>query len=112
MISYCVNYIKKCTICNMKNKGLFIPQPTNQILCESPKELYVIDLIAIPIELLNNNTEPIYLLSIIDHFSKFANNYILPNKEHKTVISKINNFIVKNGIPDKILTDNGKLFFQ
>ena len=38
--------------------------------------------------------------------------YILDNKTGKSVLSKIKDFIVKNGCPDKILTDNGGEFIN
>ena len=50
------------------------------------------------------------MLSIIDHFSKYAYNYIIKKKDQKTVLEKIKDFIKKNGLPKKILTDNGKEF--
>ncbi len=55
-----------------KNKISWIPPHTKQIICNKPKELYVIDITDIPKEIVNNsNNKEKYLLSIIDHFSKF-----------------------------------------
>ena len=45
---------------------------------------------------------------MIDHFSKFAGNYVLTNKEADTDLNKIKNFISLYGTPEKILTDNGQ----
>jgi hypothetical protein len=87
-----------------------LPPPTNQILCDKPKELYLIDITEIPTEFLNDDKDKLYLLSIIDHFSKFACNYIIKNKEKKTVLNNIKKFINKYGVPDKILTDKGGNF--
>ena len=63
-----------------KNKSNILPPPTNQILCDKPRELYVIDITEVPIELYNNINEKIYLLSILDHFSKFAYNMVYLKK--------------------------------
>ena len=52
------------------------------------------------------------ILSIIDHFSKFSGNYLLDNKTGKSVLSKIKDFILKNGCPEKILTDNDGEFIN
>lgn len=47
-----------------------------------------------------------YLLSIIEHFKKITNKYIIFNKNQKTVSNKIKLFINAYNIPNKILTDN------
>ena len=72
--------------------------PTNQILCDKPKELYLIDITEIPTEILNDDKDKLYLLSIIEHFSKFACNYIIKNKDKKTVLNNIKKFINKYGV--------------
>ena len=66
----------KIVLIASKNKFKFLPPQTNQILYERTKDLYVIVITLIPRELTNNNDNCVYLLSIIDHFSKFASNYI------------------------------------
>ena len=73
----------------LKIKVIIIPPPTNQILCDKPKELYVIDTTKIPIDLYNNINEKIYLLSILDYFSKFEYNYIIKNKGQNTVSNNV-----------------------
>ena len=108
----CGSYIKNCKICLSKNKNNFIPPPCNQILCDKPKELYVMDITDIPHNLTNNHNEKLYLLSIIDHFSKNAENFILTKKNQNTVMNKIKYFIDKNDIPEKILIDNGGEFIN
>jgi hypothetical protein len=110
LIDKCRDFIKNCNNCVSKNKYKFLPPPTNQILCERPKELYVIDITLIPKELVNNNDKFVYLLSIIDQFSKFAANYILKNKTSTSVLIKLKDFFNIYGVPDKILSDNGKEF--
>ena len=70
------------------------------------------DIADIPHEYSNNNNEKMYLLSIIDHFSKFAENFLINNKDKKTVLNKIKIFIKKYGPPDKILPDNGGEFIN
>ena len=79
LIDRCKDYIKNCSNCVSKNKTKFLSLPTNQILFEKPKELYVIGLTLIPKELTNNNDNFVYLFSLIDNFSKFAGNYIIKN---------------------------------
>ena len=50
-------------------------------------------------------------MSLLDHFSKYAGNYILYDKEAETVLNKIKEFIKNNGKPERILTDNGSSEF-
>ena len=97
-------------VCQTKNKSLIIPPTSNQILCKYPRELYVSDLTEVPEMYLGINNNKTYLLSIIDHFSKLAANYIIFNKDQKTVLNKIKLFINTYGLPSKILTDNGGEF--
>ena len=68
--------------------------------------MHLIDLTELIASFFNNNEKKIYLLSLLDHFSKYACNYNLCNKEADTVLGKIKEFIKINGSPEKILTDN------
>lgn len=106
----CIEFIKNSPICVTRNKTSFLPPPTNQILCSKPKELYVIDITELPHEFNDKKNNKIYLLSLIAHFSKYAENFLINKKDETTVINKIKLFIQNNGKPDKILTDNGKEF--
>ena len=72
-----------------ENKSLFMPPPSHQILCAKPKELYLIDLTELPHQLSNNdNQSKLYLVTIIDHFSKYASTYLINNKEQDTLLKK------------------------
>ena len=95
----------------MKNKTTFLPPPSNQIIYEEPKELYLIDITDIPHEFIEKKNK-LYILSILDHFSKFSANFIIKNKDKISVLNKIKKFIEKYGAPDKILTDNGGEFIN
>ena len=53
------------------------------------------DLTDILHEYSNNNNEKMYLLSIKEHFYKFAKNFIINNKDKKTDLNKIKIFIKK-----------------
>ena len=95
----------------MKNKSSFLPPPSNQILCFKPKKLYLIDLTELPEQFSNNNNAgKLYLVTCIDHFSKYTGTYLINNKEQNTVLKNIRGFIKNNGKPDKILTDNESEF--
>ena len=97
----------------MKNKSIFLPPPSNQIVCSKPNELYLIDLTELPEQFsTKTNSGKLYLVTCIDHFSKYAGTYLITNKEQETVLKKIKEFIKNNGKPDKILTDNGAEFIK
>ena len=61
-------------------------------------------------ESLAENSEFIYILDIVDHFSKYFNAYLFKNKTMDLVISKIKLFIVNKGKCKIIQSDNGKEF--
>ncbi len=58
----CKNYVKDCVMCNTKNLSLIKPPESNQILCDYPKELYVIDITELPKEYLVDNQDHLYVL--------------------------------------------------
>ena len=66
--------------------------------------MYITD---IPEKLKKDDTTN-YLLCIIDQFSKYGWAYIIQNKKAENILSSLKDFIVKNGMPQKIHTDNGK----
>ena len=52
-----------------------------------------------------------YILFVIDQFTRYAQAYGTTNKSAKTIIQKIfNDFVLKFGIPDRMLRDQGKEF--
>ena len=69
------------------------------------------DLTIIP-EKLRTDENSIYLLCIIDQFSKFANAYILNSKKTDIIFCNIKSFINAFGKPNTLHSDNGKEFFN
>ena len=59
---------------------------------------------------LQTNSNTIYLLSIIEQFSKFGYNYFLPKKKSETILGHLKEFINHYGKPNKLHTDNGLEF--
>ena len=85
----CKEFVKKYEICNMKNKCTFMPPTSHQILCSNPKELYLIDLTELPVQFSNNNNNSkLYLVILIDHFSKYAGTYLINNKKQEAALKK------------------------
>ena len=71
----------------------------------------MIDITDIPHEFIDKKNK-LYILSILDHFSKFSANFIIKNKDKITVLNKIKKFVEKYGAPDKILIDIGGEFIN
>ena len=67
------------------------------------------DLTELPKELKANNNY-IYLLDIIDHFSKYGISIPLENKEANTVFKNLKTALECNGFPEELGSDNGKEF--
>ena len=67
------------------------------------------DLTEIP-EKLKSDDNAIYLMSIIDKFSKFGYNFIIQNNKAETILGNLIQFISIFGKPNSIHTDNGREF--
>ena len=58
-----------------------------------------------------NTDKMVNILIVTDHFTKYAQAYVTPNQMAPTVACTLwENFLVHNGWPTKILTDQGKCF--
>lgn len=101
--SLTTKYINKCDIC-MKNK--YDRHKTNIELqiTETPKR---------PLEIVHIDTFQISqqkYLTIIDKFTKFAHAFKLENLTSPIIIENFLNYIGLNGIPNKLVADNGVEF--
>ena len=81
--------------------------PLQSILTSSPMELVAIDFVHL--EKSSGNHE--YLLVIIDHFTRYSQAYPTTNKSAKTAAKFLfNDFMLRYGIPSKIMHDQGGEF--
>ena len=101
--------IKDCIIYNQNKKNIFEKQNIVQIIPKGLKFEYKIDLTEVP-EKLSKSENKIYIISIIDTFSKYGGCYLLNNKKGETLLGYIKDFIYKYGKPNVIHSDNGKEF--
>ena len=99
-----------CEVCIQKNYKFYKRIPSKQLIFNRPKDRYVIDLTYIPIDLMKNKNN-IYLLNIIDHFSKYLISYLIYNKKGQTISKKLAECFKKFGNPKEIgADDNGSEF--
>ncbi len=104
------NYIKKCVECaKMKTIEKSKREKSITILSHGPKDRYVADLWYLS-EYLKGHSNYLYVLDIIDHFSKFCNSYLLNTKEKYEIFTHIRDFIENYGKPNYLVTDNGTEF--
>ena len=104
-----INFIDNCGVCHAEKYGKKIPLNPKIIITYGPHIRYQCDLWYLP-EILRINTEYLYCLDIIDHYSKWLNSFLLKNKNADLVVSKIKSYIRSNGNCEIFQTDNGKEF--
>lgn len=73
-----------------------------------PKQRFVMDVTELPDEF--NNKKNIYLLNIIDHFSKFGMSHIINDKKAETILEKLKISFECYGFPEEVGSDNGREF--
>lgn len=95
--------ISKCRICQ-RSGFEFTRRHITPIKTTRNNELWEIDLVG---PLPRSKAGYIYLLTMIDHFSKRAEVKPLRSKERNEVIRNIRQIIKSVGKPERILTDNG-----
>jgi hypothetical protein len=82
--------------------------PLHNIKSGSPMQLLAVDIIG-PFPQSHNNNK--YILVAMDHFTKWAEAYPIPNQEAPTVANRlINNFFFRFSPPEIIHSDQGRQF--
>jgi transposase InsO family protein len=81
--------------------------PLQPIITTVPMELLTIDFVKLERGTGGNQ----YILVLVDHFSRFAQAYATRNKSSATVAKKLyNDFVLRFGLPARILSDQGREF--
>src|SRR5207244_7902725 len=101
------HYIRTCRECQQRKKGAK-RQPLQGLgSVDYPFQHIYIDLLKLP----RTTSGNIYLLAFQDHFSKYVEAAALPTKETRGVAKAlIEQVILRHGVPDEILTDQGTEF--
>ncbi|KAF9762442.1 Transposon Tf2-11 polyprotein [Nosema granulosis] len=106
MIKDIKNFVKQCGIC-ARSGGERTNTKNRMILARGPNDIWELDLIGrIPTK--NGNK---FVFVAIDHFSKWIETKVIPNKSERTIIECIKELILqKHGTPNRIITDCGLEF--
>ena len=86
------NIITNCPICSMKDAKLLKNEPSKQIIAKFLKQRYVGDLTNLPYQFRLNN-EYKYIFTIINHFSRMADSFLLIEKTGQNIINSLNKSI-------------------
>lgn len=102
------NFSTSCKLC-IERKGFPITKSPlqNFVTPSQPMELVSLDILGpLPMSIQGNK----YVLTVIDHFTKFSTLYALKDITAQTIANKLIKFIIIFGIPNSILTDLGTNF--
>ena len=103
------NYVISCQQCQQaKASRQNTAAPLQSILSSRPIEILTADIMG-PIKPKSNSGFE-YILVVCDHFTKYAEVFPLRNTEALTVAKALIKFISRHGIPDEIITDQGRNF--
>jgi len=112
MAKYVDTYVKSCFVCQrVKDPSFAIKSwtPLGNIEAKAPLELYCIDLWSPGTRSRSGN---IYVLTVIDAFSKWAFAIPIPNKNADTVAQALLMTFTQTGIPVRIHSDLGTEFIN
>ncbi|CAF0935754.1 unnamed protein product [Brachionus calyciflorus] len=97
---------EQCTICQKTSDPQRTAKiPLSQILCGKPLEIITTDILG-PLKTSRNGYK--YILVVVDHFTKWLELYLIRNIDAKTTAKCLLDFICRFGIPDAILSDQGR----
>lgn len=103
--------IDSCDVCHRSGKGLLkVRTELRQVAIKSKVwHLVGMDLIG---ALHPSTKKNIYILSLIDYFTKWPEATALPSKDGKTVVRALLDIFARNGPPSRIISDNGGEFIN
>ncbi|CAM8911138.1 unnamed protein product [Rhodiola kirilowii] len=110
VVQDCVDFAKKCNACQFNAN--FIHQPPEHLhptVASWPFEAWGLDVVG-PINPKASNGHT-YILAATDYFSKWAEAVTLREVKKENVVDFITKHIIyRHGVPQRIVTDNGKQF--
>ena len=109
MVSELQLWIAECELCNRRKPQVPTQRaPMQSIPVSKPMELWAMDIVGpLPVTARNNQ----YILVMSDHFTIWVEAIPMPNQRADTVARAfVDEVVARHGVPDKILTDQGRNF--
>ena len=103
-----IEFVRRCEECAIrKPSNTNVKAPLQVIKTVRPLQLLVIDFVG-PYPRPFDNKK--YILTCIDHYTKYGAAYATENADSQTVVRCLEQFCCTYGIPETILSDNGRQF--
>ena len=100
-------YNRRCRRCAERRAGGFKVPQVKTVEARKPWELVSIDIVGpLPESMAGNR----YVLTLIDHFTRFADGIAVKRKDAQTVARALLDLIHRHGAPERLLTDRGMEF--
>ena len=99
--------VSQCHSCQIRKARGRDPGQVKSIVANAPMELWAVDLVG-PLVRTNRNAK--YILTMMDHFSRFVDGVALCSKKATEVGQGLLTLIARHGAPRKILADKGGEF--
>lgn len=108
MYSKLKNFVNTCeACCKYKSRPLAKAPAEENLRGLYPGQVLQIDIVG---KLPRSNLGNIFVLTVIDVFSRHFEAYPLKNVESKTILNKLLDYFTTYGVPTTIMSDNGKYF--
>ena len=99
--------MKKCTCLIQRKPNVTTKAPMQSITSSAPLEILSLDFV----HLETSSGGYQYILTVVDHFTRYVQAYATKNRSAKTAANVLyNEYIPRFGIPESILHDQGKEF--
>ncbi|CAM8988403.1 unnamed protein product [Rhodiola kirilowii] len=112
VVQDCIDFAKKCNACQFNANFIHQPpEPLHPTVASWPFEAWGLDVVG-PINPKASNGHT-YILAATDYFSKWAEAVTLREVKKENVVEFITKHIIyRHGVPQRIVTDNGKQFYN
>lgn len=103
-------YCQQCISCNKRKTSPHLRKAPLQRFPEvtAPMQVCSMDIVG-PLPVTSQNNK--YILTFVDHFSKYPESIALPNQTAKTIATAfVTQIIARHGVPAKLITDCGANF--
>lgn len=107
----CEEFVKNCVSCNQRSPYGKKRAPLQELpASDRPFDFVAIDIVG-PLPRTENGEK--YILSILDHFSRYLEMIPLPDQTAETVACAfVRRWVLKYGVPDVLLSDQGTNFMS